>query len=248
MPNTKTKKSRQTKKSHPWRLCPGGEHWVRTHPRRVAVSKKNPTGITEVEGHCRRNRSRKDQFHIDEIGKIAQTIFRNLKGAPKADTLKFKDGNKYDNLIRGWTKYWNAVFKPKDPLDPNLVKALIASESSFILKPPLQPAGRAGKARGLMQLTDQAIKVLGDEKGELKDHLIDITQKDIADPNISICAGIRWLFHKKKLASVRLKREASWEEAVAEYKSYLAGMISGKNPNPENFQRFKEYYERLKKK
>lgn len=239
---------KKTKKSHPWRLCPGGEHWVRTHPRRVSVSKKNPTGITEVEGHCRQNRSRKDQFHIDEIGKIAQTIFWNLKGAPKADTLKFKDGNKYDNLIRGWTKYWNEVFKPKDPLDPNLVKALIASESSFILKPPLQNAGRAGKARGLMQITDQAIKALGDEKGELKDYLIDIKQKDIVDPNISICAGIRWLFHKKKLASARLKREASWEEAVAEYKSYLRDIISGKNPNPENFQRFKEYYERLKRK
>lgn len=238
-------KPSQKKKSHPWRICPSGEHWRRTHNRRVPISEKNPTGITEVEGHCCKNRSKKDQILTEEIEKIARTIFKNLKGPPKADNLKFENGNKYDDLIRGWTRYWNEVFKSKDPLDPNLIKALIASESSFDPKPRPIKAGKAGKARGLMQITDQAIKILKDEKGELKDYLIDINQRDLEDPNISICAGIRWLFHKKKLASVKLKREATWVEAVAEYKSYLKDIRSGKTPR--NFQDFLKWYEDLKK-
>ena len=39
--------------------------------------------------------------------------------------------NDYDQLITGWVKYWNEVLKTKIPLDPNFVKALMASESSF---------------------------------------------------------------------------------------------------------------------
>lgn len=232
-------------KIHPWRICPGGEHWVRTHDRLVPVSKKNPSGITEVEGHCRKNRSKKDQILPEEIEKIAREVFSNLTGPPNADSLGFENGNKYNDLIRGWTQYWNEVFNPKDPLDPNLIKALIASESSFDPKPQPANAGKAGKARGLMQVTDQAIKVLKDEKGELRDYLIDIDKKDIEDPNTNICAGVRWLFHKKKLASGKLKREATWIEATAEYKSYLRDIRSGKTP--ENFQKFLNWYEELKK-
>ena len=37
------------------------------------------------------------------------------------------------------------------------------------------------------------------------------TQKRI--PN-NICAGIRWLFEKRRLASHNLKKIASWEETV----------------------------------
>lgn len=235
----------QKEKIHPWRMCPAGEHWVRTHDRRVPISKKNPAGVTEVEGHCRKNRSKKDQILPDEIEKIAREIFENLKGDPKANNLEFVDGNKYDHLIRGWTRYWNDIFNPKDPLDPNLVKALIASESSFRINPPLVNAGKAGKAHGLMQITDEAIQILKDEKGELRDYLIEINPKDIKDPNVNICAGIRWLFHKKKLASGKLKREATWIEAAAEYKSYLKDLQSGKIPR--NFKDFLDYYERLKR-
>jgi hypothetical protein len=64
-------------------------------------------------------------------------------------------------------------------------------------------------------------------------------------PNINICAGTRWLFHKKKLASVKLKREATWIETAAEYKSYLRKIREGKLPR--NFKDFLNYYERLKK-
>jgi hypothetical protein len=152
----------QDSKIHPWRQCPIGEHWVVTHPLKVPVSVKNPDGFTIREGHCSLNpkRNRKiiaDYIEPDEIDFIANKYFPSLSGAPKADGLDFENGNEYDNFIRGWTKYWNDIFKPSIPLDPNLVKALIGSESSFDTTPKPQNAGVAGKARGLIQLTDQAL-------------------------------------------------------------------------------------------
>jgi len=235
-----TKPIKNESKIHPWRLCPEGEHWVVTHDLTVPVSEKNPDGKTIRHGHCRANPSRKDIIKPDEIIEIAQTNFSDLQGPPTPNNLGFKDGNKYDHLIRGWVKYWNEVLKPNEPLDPNLIKALIASESGFNLIPKEGNAGSAGKARGLIQITDKA------QKGELKDNLIYLEEKDLNDPNISICAGTRWLFQKKKLASHRLKREATWQEAVSEYKGYLRDQISGKNPNPKGMENFNSKYKILK--
>lgn len=155
----------QADKTHPWRLCPVGEHWVRTHPLTVPPSAKNPDGdMTTRHGHCAGN--------------------------------------------------------PSD-----LIKALVASESGFKLKPKDQKTKSAGMAHGFIQLTDQAIEALNDPKGELVDHLVKLTKEEASDPNISLAAGIRWLFRKKDLASYRLERPATWMEAIAEYKGYLAGMI-----------------------
>ncbi len=62
--------------------------------------------------------------------------------------------------------------------------------------------------------------------------------------NQNICAGIRWLFRKMETASAKLRRQASWIETVAEYKSYLKDFI--KNPNHKKMQEFIEKYEILK--
>jgi hypothetical protein len=102
-------------------------------------------------------------------------------------------------------------------LDPNLVKALIATESGF------QPTTLAKKsdpksARGLMQLTDQARKILADPDGELKDHFVTTTREELNDPNMNICAGIRWLFQKQKLASAKLGEDADWTQTIFIYK------------------------------
>lgn len=125
----------------------------------------------------------------------------------------------------------------------------MGSESGFNLNPRPQDAGIAGKALGLMQLTEQAIKALNDPVRELKNHLIEISKKDVTEAaNIITCAAIRWLFHKKKLASNRLKREATWVEAIEEYKGYLKDIISGKNKSPEGMKRLWEIYSKLKNK
>jgi hypothetical protein len=94
---------------------------------------------------------------------------------------------------------------------------LIATESSF-RKDLLADKKSEKSARGLMQITDSSRKILGDEKGELKDHFVSATRKELNDASINICAGVRWLFHKRKLASARTKQEASWEDVVYKYK------------------------------
>jgi hypothetical protein len=219
---------------------------------KVPVSDKNPDGMTSREAHCALNpkRNRKviaDYIERDEIDYIAEKYFGPLSGSPSNDNLDFENGNKYDHLIRGWTKYWNDVLRPEIPLDPNLVKALIGSESSFNPNPKPQNAGAAGKARGLIQLTDQAVKALSKPNNEIKDHYVKISKEDTADPNMSIAAGVRWLFHKKRLASGKLGREATWEEAIAEYKAYTKKMLVGKQMEEEGMINIYRLYKSLQK-
>lgn len=231
-------------KIHPWRICPLGEHWVREHPRRIKPSRKYPfERTTSVEGHCRENPSHKEHLYSDEIHEIAHNQFQSLRGAPKSNSLGFDNGNEYDSLIRGWTRYWNDIFAPSPRLDPDLVKALIASESGF---DPNTTNKKKGKklASGLMQVTHETVEVLRDDGGELNDHLININTEDITDPNLNIAAGIRWLFRKRQLASEKLGRRATWEETVAEYKSYLSSYQ--KNPNFRGMGTFRNFFHRIK--
>ncbi len=215
----------QNHKVHPWRLCPTGQHWVRKHPLRVAPSKKHPDGeVTIRNGHCASNPSGKDQLYPDEIKQISSSFFSNLSNVPCPSKLGFEDGAKFDSLIAGWVQYWNEVLIPKEFLDPNLVKALIASESSFnAIK--LASKKDSNSARGLMQILNKTRKIIADESGELKNHYVTANKKDLDDPNVNICAGVRWLFRKKDLASLKLKRPATWVEAAEEYKGDLKGII-----------------------
>lgn len=230
---------------HPWRLCPVGEHWVKTHRLKVLVSKKNPTGVTIRRSHCAKNPTGKDQFYPDEIKEVAERNFKNVKERPCSIDLGFnkngQDGSAYDELISGWTKYWNDIFTPKIPLTPNIVKALIASESMFdpkILANKKKPAS----ARGLLQITDETRKILADEKGELENHYLTLTREDLNDPSNNICSGIRWLFRKQAIASSLLGKNATWEEAVSEFKSLRSAK---KERAEELMKRFKGYLNRL---
>lgn len=165
---------------------------------------------------------------------------------PTPDNLDFKyRGNRYDTIIAGWTKYWNDVLKPDEDLDPNLVKALIATESGFDIEAKIKAGKKAGYARGLMQVTDWALEILKDEKGELHDHLIDLDQKDMTEAELNIAAGIRWLHRKRETASAKLERKATWIEAAADYKSYLEKWQ--KNAAHKQMNKLINYYERLKK-
>ena len=233
---------------HPWRLCPAGEHWVHTHPLQVPPSKSHPDGyVTTRHGHCARNPSGKDQMYPDEMHEIANERFSTVKGKPCSLELSFgKNGSAYDELIAGWVQYWNEVFQPQDLLDPDLFKALVASESSF--KPDaLANRKNPNSARGLTQITNDTRKILADERGELKDHYINVTREQLNDPNASICAGVRWLFHKRALASGKLGRAATWEEAVAEYKSVRKSPPKKEKRNKELMDRFHRRLEAYRK-
>ncbi len=235
-------------KSHPWRLCPVGQHWTGSHERGFP---NNPSKKGPVQSYCAGNPSRKNSIVSDylsrkEIHLISEQHFSSLTGPPTAGRLSEPDADKYDHLIRGWTKYWNEVLKPHELLDPDLVKALIASESTFNLKPKDQKTKSAGVARGYIQLTDEAIHALNDSDGELRNHLVQFSAEDAYDANMSICGGIRWLFRKKRLASGKLGREATWLEAIAEYKSYLNDINSGKDESPKGMRVIQSFYKKLK--
>ncbi len=239
---------RFAEKVHAWRQCPVGYYWVRVHDRTVRASSKNPSGITSVDGHCRKNRGEKDELHADEILGINSRIVPESEWLPNPSNLGFKtklrNGTAFDEIIAIWTKYWNDIFKPTEPLDPDFVKALMASESDFAAD-TVTPAGKGQKAYGLMQLTGQTIKSLGGFKGELKDHLVVFTQADALNPAVNVAAATRWLFHKRERASKRLGRQATWEESLIEYKGYLNEYKKNPKGTFTGIVRFKELYENL---
>lgn len=204
---------------HPFRTCPIGTHWVRAT---VVTSKLG--NQFERSSTCRRNRSGKDQLYKEEIESIAERFFASLSGPPGSDNLGFKavnaDGTAYDVLIRGWTKYWNEILQPDRSLDPNLVKALIATESGFDANADTKSKG-PGRARGLMQVTDATRTILQNENGELLEHLLTVTDDDAYNPNMNIAAGNTMAFHKRYLASRKYKRQIDWIDAALEYKDML---------------------------
>jgi len=231
----------EDKKAHPWRICPVGKHFVREYVGHIPPSKSHPDGSTATwHEHCASNLSHKDELSYHEIQYITETYFRSLSGPPVAGLLNniFPAADNYDVLIRGWVKYWNDIFQEKDLLDANLIKALIGTESSFLINP-----SRVRSAHGLMQITQMTFQVLQDPKGELSDYLIRVSWNKILDPTSNICMGVRWLFQKKKLASFRLKRSASWEEAIVEYKGYWDEVDSGHDP--QGMQLFRQFYKIL---
>lgn len=238
----------QEQKIHPWRLCPAGEHAVKTHPLHTRSSLSHPDGETTTRHfHCARNPSGKDQLYPLEIREIGDQHFSNLKKKPCPIPLDFKNGSKFDDLIAGWVQYWNEVLKPEIPLEPNFVKALIASESGFNPR-KLANKQNSNSARGLMQVTNMTRKILGDLKGEIKNNYIQVTKEELLDPSTNICAGVRWLFHKQTQTSKKLKRTASWTETVGQYK----GTSKAKGPRARTlitrFEKIQQTLDRCTKK
>lgn len=219
------------------RPCPLGAHWVRTHQRRVIPSTLHPDGLTTVDGHCRRNPSSKEMILSDELKYIEEKYFGNTRNLPSRHPIGFgKKGSQFDALIGGWTQYWNERFPSREPLDPDYVKALIGTESSFNQKTLTR--SKSGWAVGLMQVTEETLKILKNEKGELKDHLVKVTFNDLQDPSLNIAAGVRWLFRKKEITAARLGREPLWSEVIEDYKGVLRQKNEKKTMIMKKFNEF----------
>lgn len=204
------------KQLHPWRACPYGQHWVIRHPR-------YPVGrqLQDVDGHCRKNPSGKDRLTGDEIELISNlSPFKDTENLPLpyAGKTKIKNAEDYDILIAGWCTYWNDIFKPDILIEPNFIKALMESESTFKPKAFAKNKKAIGLARGLIQITEATLRILKDRKGEIKDHYIDIDKEELFTPSKNICASIRWLFRKREILQKRLGRSPTWPEVVVEYK------------------------------
>ena len=215
---------------------------VREHPLHVPVSEKNPTGITTRDRHLRRLKG----TYLDVT--TMESIFKNYdrKGlvypTKKKLTEKYKNADKHDEVIAVWTDYFNKKFNADPPLDPDVVKALIASESSF--NP--DPLRNRKIALGIVQITKKTLKILQDPKGEAKEFIFnDIRQKDLKDPNISIPMAVRWLHRKKETAASKLRRAPDHEEVILEYKGLLKSSTKLKD---EALEIYRSHYGLLKKK
>jgi hypothetical protein len=213
---------------------------VRGHPRHVPISKKHPNGITIVRQHP--GRLPGSTLTKEDIEKAFKSLPKKLD-YPTAHRLSQKDADKYDDLIAFWIDYFNRklVKPPLTPLDSNVFKALLASESDFRKDPKGNPV-----AIGIAQITPSTLEILQDPRGEAKEFIFKgIRQKDLKDPNIAIPLGVRWLFYKKDAAAGKLKQTPTSEEIILEYKGLLKSKSEYKDKALEKFRR---EYEKLTKK
>jgi hypothetical protein len=159
---------------------------------------------------------------------------------PGKGKLILPDEDKYDDYLAVWVDYFNKTLNHKSPLDPDMVKALIASESTF------KPDAVNAKATGLTQVTTDTLKILQDLSGESKDFVFkDIQKKDLKDPNVSVALGVRWLAYKKHYAEKILKRTVTPDEVIQCYKGILK---DESNVAKEIMRKYRDFYEKLKKK
>ena len=216
---------------------------VREHPRRVPVSEKNPTGITIVDRHFRRFPG--TYLDLKQIKETFKKYDRKNIAYPTPGKLRkdYKEkADKYDDLIAVWTDYFNKKFDAKPLLDPDVVKALMGSESGF----RANPKENRKIALGVMQITKTTLKLLQNPKGESKQFTFkDIRQKDLKDPAISIPMGVRWLFRKRATAKSKLKRTPTHTELILEYKGLLKSKTEWKRKALESYQK---HYKTLKSK
>lgn len=73
-----------------------------------------------------------------------------------------------------------------------------------------------------------------------------MSSDEVFEPELNIAAGVRWLFRKRETASARLKRQATWEEAIAEYKDYLHRKLKNPKASQKGMDVFHKYLKRLK--
>lgn len=194
-----------------------------------------------------KNPSKKDLLGGDEMDLIAtKKIFLNpIVKVSKKDLglgLSLEKQNQFDDLISGWTAYWNDVFQLKNPLHPNHVKALIATESTFNQKAIATKNSKIiGPARGLMQLTERTTRWAKDHKvREYRNQYIDLEYVDLLDPNRNIAFGVRHLFRKRETARWILKRDPTWFEVLMDYKGKLRSKTTETKEVKEKLQKIFE--------
>lgn len=202
---------------------------VRAHPLQVPVSAKNPDGITIRDRHLRRLKG----TYLDpkEIKSVFENYDRKNLVYPTKGRLGQENSDSYDENIAVWCDYFKKKFD-SDILDPDVVKALIASESDF-RKDPRNP-----KAIGIAQITPATFEAVQDPKGEVKEFIfLDILKKDLKNPSIAIPIAVRWLYRKRRLAEGKLGRSPNAEELILEYKGLLKSKTLYKKRAIEKFRR-----------
>ena len=176
--------------------------------------------------------------------KRLKRIFKNHRRVglhfPTAGKIsKPKNADNYDELIAVWVDYFNSKLKTEPPLDPDVFKALLASESTFRHHTPENKT-----AFGIAQITKETLTILQKPKGEATEFIFnEIRQKDLSDPNIAIPMAVRWLMYKAKRAEAKLGKQPSHEEIILEYKGLLRSKTEYKDKALESYR---YYYGLLK--
>ena len=155
------------------------------------------------------------------------------------DKIYGRDYNKLDEMIKSAVSYWNTFFLkqtylPKEPLDPNLVKAIIYRESKLGYFPNeniidvMQVWDEANPAKDAILGKAPANEFVNENKyGHMSySYPVDRTPPQVTTHEESIFWGVRWLFHKAQefagtgedsLKSPYRRGWVSWEEAVRRY-------------------------------
>ena len=207
-------------------FCPLGEHYVRSH------SRSTKRGMTQVSAHCRKNSKGKENL-LDASNLRHIYYSSGPKKYPKLPAIKgFRGFNEYDPMIQFWTEYWKNKGVLHKQVDPLLIKALIAAESSF--RHGVRTKDPGSTAAGLMQITGSTLKVLKgnpDRTGyiEVKDYPIYLEEDERLDPLVNIAAGIRWLGHKIDRLPNRYKSKDISQNIFNGFKYYHSWDQKGEN-------------------
>lgn len=161
----------------------------------------------------------KDLKWWEEVIKIKKYTYRG--------PANNRDYNRYDDLIIKTVAYWNKeffndVYPPDEPLDPNLVKAMIFQESNmgYGKNVPIDVMSM-GNPR------DNSLNILN-HKTESPEHEVkngkiwNLNYEGQAKVNSvydSIYWGVRWLYHKAQEVNKTLDKRTwlSWQAAVEKY-------------------------------
>lgn len=196
-------------------MCPPGYHVVHGHER---ICKSGAT--TWVDTHIRANRGKIYPGLLKE--NLLYLYWNSKKKFPVlAPIYGFKGSDEFDEVIQFWLGYWKEQGVPlPDDLDPLIIKTLIAVESTF--DPLAKSRVKGSSAAGLMQITDQSLRVLGGYPNkkkwiEAKTNLIHVENADKVDPVVSIALGIRLLGHK--FSQIPNGPKKNLREAIRSYHS-----------------------------
>jgi hypothetical protein len=180
-----------------------------------------------VNTHLSRNPGKHGE--ILQIENLLYLFWHSKQTFPDLNTIKgFSSNSEIDPVIQFWMEYWREQGLKFPAADPLLIKAMVAFESGF--NPLARSTVRGSSAFGLMQVTDQARRILSgspDSKGyiEGKSPFVRVSKSDIIDPVINVATGTRWLFYKYTSIPSRaeknlfntIKNYHSWDKAGDEY-------------------------------
>ncbi len=171
-------------------MCPPGYHIVKGHYRKCKSGVK-----TWVDTHKRKNRSRSKKITYYSEN-LLYLYWNSEKSYKKLKRIKpFPAYHELDAIIQFWLKYWESKLKKFPKLDPLLIKAIIAKESSF--NPKADPKVAHSTAYGLMQIVDKSRAALSKRiDSSVSMEYIDVSREDLEDPVVNIAVGTRWLVVK----------------------------------------------------